>query len=139
MAKQMSTYFCDDGKHAVVTVTNDKKSYRREPCAECPWRKDSPIGAFPPDAYKRSANTAYDMSDHTFACHMSGKHKPATCAGFLLRGAEHNLSYRLALMNGDIDPDQITTTVDLYNSYREMAIANGVDPDDEDLERCRWE
>lgn len=131
------TYFCDDGKHAVVSVTNDKKLYRREPCEECPWRKDAPIGAFPPDAYIRSANTAYDMSKHTFACHMSGKDKPASCAGFLLRGANHNMNYRLALAFGHVEPDEIHSDVELYDSYRDMAVANGVDPDHPALKLCR--
>lgn len=125
-----------DENHAVVTVKGGNGLYRREPCQECPWRIDSPVGAFPAEAYRISANTAYDMSGHTFACHMSGTAKPAICAGFLLRGADHNLAVRLAYMRGDIAGD-VQSSVPLYDSYRAMAEANGVDPADPALVPCR--
>lgn len=82
-------------EHQVVTLKSNSKAYRREPCAGCPWRTDN-TGEFPAEAFKASANTAYDMSTHRFSCHESGADKPATCAGFLLRGADHNLATRLA-------------------------------------------
>lgn len=110
--------------------------YRREPCPECPWRKDAPIGAFPAEAFRVSAKTAYDMTVHTFSCHMSGSEKPATCAGFLLSGADHNLAVRLARSTGSIS-DDVKSDVPLYGSYREMAEANGVDPEDPILAPCR--
>jgi Family of unknown function (DUF6283) len=128
--------------HAVVTVSpkrgkGESYLYRREPCAECPWRKDAPIGAFPAEAFRISADTAYDQSQRVFACHMSGSDCSAACAGFLLRGAEHNIGIRLRYVCGDIDPDSIKSDVDLYDSYREMAEANGVDPTDPKLAPCR--
>lgn len=55
----------------------------------------------------------------------------------LLRGADHNLSVRLAMAKGRIEPTDVTTDVDLYDSYREMAEANGVSPDDPALALCR--
>lgn len=126
-----------DENHAVVTVKGGARTYRRQPCQECPWRRDAPIGAFPAEAYRLSAETAYDLSTHQFACHMSGAERPATCAGFLLRGATHNLGTRLALSRGAINPEEVTSDVELFDSYREMAEANGVDPDDPVLRRCR--
>ena len=128
--------------HAVVSVRAARKKdeayrYRREPCAECPWRKDAPVGAFPAEAFRISADTAYDQSDRAFSCHMSGAEKAATCAGFLLRGATHNLGIRMRYAFGDIEPGSVTSDVPLYRSYREMAEANGVDPDDPKLARCR--
>lgn len=126
-----------DENHQVVTLEAAGHSFRRKPCPDCPWRRDAPIGAFPAEAYRISANTAYDMSTHEFSCHMSGTEKPATCAGFLLRGADHNLSVRLAMAKGRIEPTDVTTDVDLYDSYREMAEANGVSPDDPALALCR--
>ncbi len=68
---------------------------------------------------------------------MSGSEKPATCAGFLLRGATHNIGFRLAVATGKIDPNELRETVPLYRSYRAMAEANGVQPNDHTLERCR--
>lgn len=126
-----------DDNHAVVTVVGGGGSYCKVPCPQCPWRKDQ-VGTFPAEAFRLSANTAYDMNEHTFACHMAGSNNPATCAGFLLRGANHNMSVRLSIMSGKIDPDSISENgVELHENYRAMAVANGVSPDDPVLEECR--
>jgi len=123
----------------VITVTTGGETfaYRRKPCEKCPWRVDSEVGAFPAEAYRISANTAYDMSTHTFACHMSGKENPTTCAGFLISGSDHNLSVRMQLMNRRLDLSKVKSDDDLYESYRDMAEANGVDEDDPALRACR--
>lgn len=135
------TYYCTDGKHAVNTLTDTGKGkmrFRAEVCAECPWRKDAPIGAFPPDAYRHSATTAYDQALNTFACHMSvSENKVATCAGFLLANAVNNLGIRIAYFTGRFDPSKLRKTVPLYASYRAMAIANGVSRNDPALRPCR--
>jgi len=123
-------------EHQVVTVNGGKGSYRCEPCPQCPWRVDA-TGVFPAEAFKHSASTAYDMAQNVFGCHDSGANKPATCAGFLLRGADHNLSVRLKRMRGDIKDDVSDGGHLLYENYRAMAIANGVDPEDEVLKQCR--
>jgi hypothetical protein len=122
--------------HQVVTVEGGNGTYRRMVCEECPWRIDQ-TGKFPPEAFRHSANTAYDQSMHQFACHMRGSVKPATCAGFLLRGATHNIAFRLAVATGKINPNELRETVPLHPSYRAMAEANGVQPDDPTLQRCR--
>lgn len=123
-------------EHQVVTVVGGRSAYRRKPCRDCPWRKDA-IGTFPAEAFRHSANTAYDMSDHTFACHQSGARKPAICAGFLLRGADHNLTVRLGYMSGRLKGDVSDGGHALHESYRTMAEANGVDPSDPVLAPCR--
>lgn len=123
--------------HQVITVKGAAKSvYRREPCLECPWRVDA-TGVFPPEAFRHSARTAYDMAQATFGCHESGSQKPATCAGFLLRGADNNLAVRLRRMSGEIADDVCDGGHELHENYRAMAIANGVDPDDPILKPCR--
>lgn len=130
-----------DENHQVLTLKRahtGKAVYRRKPCAECPWRKDAPVGAFPAEAYRHSAETAHDLSNHLFSCHMSGANEPATCAGFLLRGAEDNLSVRMAMFEGRYDPEKVSDGgVELYDGYRSMAIANGVPADDPAIEHCR--
>jgi len=104
---------------------------RRTPCEECPWKVESPIGAFPAEAYRASAPTSYDAAMSTFACHMAGADAPATCAGFLSRHGQNNLGVRLSLSQDRIDLSRVSDGGhELYDSYREMAIANGVDPDD---------
>ncbi|WP_230681616.1 DUF6283 family protein [Burkholderia vietnamiensis] len=123
--------------HQVVTVEGGKGSYRRQPCPKCPWRVDA-IGEFSAEAFRHSAETAYDMSQHTFACHDSGARKPALCAGFLLRGAQHNLTVRLkTIVEGKRFDDVTDGGHALHANYRAMAVANGVASDDPVLAPCR--
>lgn len=122
--------------HQVVSVRSAKKSYRKRPCSDCPWRLDA-VGEFPAEAFRHSARTAYDMSEHVFACHQSGTEKPAACAGFLLRGADHNLTVRLRRISGNVKDDVSDGGVELHDSYVDMAVANGVDRDDPCLKPCR--
>jgi hypothetical protein len=69
---------------------------------------------------------------------MSKTAAPLTCAGFLLSyGAQHNLLVRMALARGQLDLDKVNSNVPLFRTYREMAIANGVSPDDPVLRECR--
>jgi len=124
----------DGNLYGVTTVTKSGNAYRRKPCATCPWRLDAPTGRFPAQAYRESAPTAYDAAFNTFACHESGALRPATCAGFLLRNSANNIGVRLAR----IDVRTVNAgDVELYDSYRAMAEANGVDPADPILTPCR--
>lgn len=122
--------------HQVLTVEGGGGAYRRKPCANCPWRVDA-VGEFPAEAFRISASTAYDMAQNTFACHQSGKDKPAICAGFLLRGADHNMGVRLKRIKGQSFDDVTDGGHELHDSYRDMATANGVPEDDPVLARCR--
>lgn len=125
-----------DENHQVLTVEGGGCSYRKKPCKNCPWRIDS-VGEFPAEAFRHSASTAYDMAEETFACHEAGAKKPATCAGFLLRGADHNLSVRLGYITGRYKGDVSDGGHELHDNYRAMAVANGVSPDDPILAQCR--
>jgi hypothetical protein len=126
-----------DADHEVVTVVNPSAAYRRRPCRGCPWRVEQ-TGTFPAEAFRLSASTAYDLSRRPFGYHESGTHNPAICAGFLLRGATHNLAIRILIAGGAIDPYQVTDGgAHLHASYRAMAEANGVDPTDPALCECR--
>jgi hypothetical protein len=113
------------------------KAYQSSPCAECPWRMDVAPGRFPADRFRDLAVTAYDMAVDQFACHKSPQGREFGCAGFVLRGATHNLGARLAARAGRLDLREIASPFPLHESYRAMAIANGVDPDDPSLESCR--
>jgi hypothetical protein len=128
-----------DAEYGVTTLKaegTERWRYRRKPCAQCPWVKGRE-GRFPPNAYRHSANTSEDMSQHTFGCHMSGKNRSADCAGFLLRGALHNLAVRLKMMRQRARPIVSDGGLDLYENYRAMAVANGVPADDPALANCR--
>lgn len=127
--------------HQVISLKSSKTMednhlYRKEPCHGCPWKKEN-AGSFPAEAFKHSAETAYDMSAHIFSCHESGSEKPATCAGFLLNGSQHNMAVRLAYMNRKITNDFHDGGHEMFESYRAMAEANGVDPTDPRLAPCR--
>ena len=113
------------------------KAFQAEPCAECPWRTDVPPGRFPPARFVALAHTAYDMSLVQFGCHKSGEEDPIGCAGFVRRGATHNLGARLAAGRGVIDLHADHDDENLFANYRAMAIANGVDPGHPALKRCR--
>jgi hypothetical protein len=139
--REQSAFDCGDGLHRVAALNSDPQGrliHRAKPCEQCPWRADLPPGVFPASAYRHSAATVYDMAQTTFACHMIGKVAPATCAGFLLRGADHNLSIRLAMLDRRYDPRRVSGGgYPLHISYRAMAIANGVPADDPALALCR--
>lgn len=109
----------------------------KRPCPECPWRRDAPIGNFPPEAFVKLAHTAYDMDRGVFQCHDTTDGSPLACAGFLERGADDNLTVRLSYMDGDFDRRDRSGGEALYDDFREMAVANGVDPDDPVLAPCR--
>jgi hypothetical protein len=51
---------------------------------------------------------------HQFAYHVSGSEKPASCTGFLLRGATHNIGLRLAPITGKIDLNELREMVPLH-------------------------
>lgn len=133
-----------DENHAVLTVTGGDGKYRRSPCPTCPWRKDA-VGEFPAEAFRLSANTAIDGSrvrqvegdfTNTFGCHHSGTAKPVTCAGYVLRG-DDAVGWRIARSKGKFDPSKVRSDVPLFDSYYEMAVANGVPPDDPALRGCK--
>ena len=125
------------GEGAQVVTVEGGQGYRRRPCGGCPWRVDA-TGDWPAEAFAHSANTAEDMATKQFGCHDTGVDHPVTCAGFLLRGAEHNMGTRMALMGGRVDLDQVHDGGhELYDDYVAMAVANGLDPDDPCLRSAR--
>lgn len=124
-------------EHQVVTVEGGGGHYRRTVCGGCPWKVDQ-TGAFPPEAFLHSAETAHDMATEKFACHEAGTEHPITCAGYLLRGADHSLAVRLAVSQGRIDLSKVHDGGHaLHAGYRSMAVANGCNPNAPELRACR--
>ncbi len=112
--------------------------HAKKPCTECPWRTDVAPGRFPPERFATLAASAYDMSHVIFACHKSPDGREFACAGFLMRGAGHNLACRMAGANKRLDRREISDGGHpLFDNYREMAEANGVLPSDPALRDCR--
>jgi hypothetical protein len=111
--------------------------FRTRVCLGCPWRVAND-GEFPADAFVASAVTAYDAAPNMFGCHESGKDAALTCAGFLLRNSRHNLGVRMALGSGRLNFAHVQEPgEELHESYREMAVANGVPADHPALDKCR--
>jgi hypothetical protein len=104
---------------------------RKRPCEECPWRLDAEPGQFPPERYRALTVTARDMTSQVFACHKSPPGQEHGCAGYLVQ-FRHNLSVRLRGLK-----HPVSSAAPLFATYRDMAIANGVDPDDPCLEGTR--
>ncbi len=125
------------GVTTLRTSGSERYIHQKTPCAQCPWRMDVPTGVFPAKAFRTSAPTSYDASMRTFSCHMAG-FAASTCAGFLLRHSDHNVAVRISQATGRIDLKQLSDGgFPIYRSYREMAVANGVDPEDPVLAECR--
>lgn len=134
-------------EHQVLSVRGGEGHYRRRPCGGeqstpdrpgCPWRVDA-VGHFPAEAFAHSARTAADMAGHTFGCHESGADRPAICAGFLLRGADHNMAVRMRTAAGQIDLSQVDNGGhELHPGYITMAVENGLDEHDPTLHGARW-
>ncbi len=124
--------------HQVVTVESKRaeSDFMKSPCKDCPWKKSS-AGIFPPEAFVASASTAYDMASNTFACHCAGLDTPRTCAGFLLVSSDHNLAVRLQRFNGETFEGLSDGGHELFSSYKDMAVANGVAEDHPALASCR--
>lgn len=110
---------------------------QRRPCAECPWRRDVAPGQFSPERFIALANTTYDMSMVQFACHKAPGGGEFACAGFLERGAVHNLAVRLAYGGGRYERCDRSGGLELVDDYREMAIRNGVPRSHPALKACR--
>lgn len=110
----------------------------REPCGNCPYRKDAPLGLWHPENLDRLAQSEREMMGATYGCHATIKAPdPSVCAGWLLMQKEHgvpSIALRLCLMQDDEALACFEAVTDggheLYESVQEMIEAN------EELGRC---
>ena len=110
---------------------------RPRPCAECPWRKDTPPGQFPAERYEALRSTSRTpaghpgMHDPMFACHKSAEGNEIPCAGWLaVEGADH-VRIRIGVSLGEIPVEALQPGDDwpeLYEDYASMAEAQGRRP-----------
>ncbi len=111
--------------------------HRRYPCAECPFRRDTPPGQFPACRYEALRETAGErgaeagLSAPMFACHKSPEGREEACAGWLaVCGIEH-LGVRMAVLASRLEPEDLRPGKNwpaLFASYAEMAAAQGSQP-----------
>ncbi|WP_033346773.1 DUF6283 family protein [Catenuloplanes japonicus] len=99
-------------------------------CGVCPWRRDTAVGRFPPERYVALASTSVAGAGPVFACHTSAEEASHACVGWLLAdGGRFNFQAQLAKAMGRWDPAALRTRGALYDTYGEMALANGVPPE----------
>lgn len=115
---------------------SDTLPYRRQPCEECPWRRDSPAGQFPPERYEALASTAgrpgheAGFTAPIFACHQSTANRDQACAGWLAQVGGQHLGIRMAVVTGRLSGEALSPGDDwpeLFGTYEELAARNGVE------------
>jgi hypothetical protein len=108
--------------------------YQDRPCNNCPFRADIPAGEFPPERFAALRNTVGErgreagLSAPIFACHKSTPGRDRACAGWLATCGYSHLRVRLAVATRALPGRMMEPGPDwpeLYNSYDEMAAANG--------------
>jgi hypothetical protein len=107
--------------------------HAQRPCAECPWRKDVPVGKFAPARYEALRETAghpgaeAGLDAPVFACHISEAGKDRACAGWLAQAGIEHLGIRFAVATGRLPAHMLAPKPgwpDLYDDYEAMAEAN---------------
>jgi len=112
--------------------------HRRFPCAECPWRLDTPPGQFPARRYEQLANTSgapgaeASLGAPLFACHKTAEGREQACAGWLAVAGRDHLGVRLAVATGRLPAEALDPAAGwpaLFVSYTEMAATQAATSD----------
>lgn len=116
---------------------SDRLRHPARPCGDCPWRRDSTPGQFPPERYDALLSTCRgpgggnaEFGAALFACHKTPDGRETACAGFLAVEGWSNLSVRMAVIDGRLDPAALEPGPDwpaLYESYEELHQVNSAD------------
>lgn len=115
-------------------MVNDRIPHMKRPCAECPWRVDSPPDQFEScrfDALRATSGSAGSEAHFgapLFACHKTQEGRDAACAGWLAVAGYDNLGVRFAVVTGRLPAESLRLGdgwPELYGSYEEMAEAKG--------------
>ena len=87
----------------------------RRPCATCPWQRTTPRDGFPGgriDAY-RLLRMLEDRIGKVMQCHSTPDGEDAeVCVGFAARVGRDSFSYRLAVLVGAVDEDDLDLRID---------------------------
>lgn len=110
--------------------------HRRHPCNECPWRRDTPPGAFPAHRYDQLRSTAGTPGNEApigaplFACHKSAPGADDACAGWLAAVGGEHLGVRLAIITGALPASTLSpgeNWPELFDNFDDMAQAQAFD------------
>lgn len=109
-------------------MSKQVKNYTlKQPCSDCPYRKDAPIRLWAIEEFVDLLNSEKEMFGKTYGCHKNNGH---TCVGWLMNQDERNLpsiSLRLSLSKNNVTReylDNLKYDVKRYKTIQEMAIAN---------------
>lgn len=107
--------------------------HQRQPCANCPWRRDAPVGEFAAQRYEqlRSAvggpGAEAGLDAPIFACHKSVPGRDRACAGWLAVAGVDHLGMRLAVAMGRLPAEVLAPGSDwpeLFSTFDEMVARN---------------
>lgn len=100
---------------------------RKQPCKNCPYRKDAPLALWHIDEFKKLLDAEVTMFGKVFKCH---KGDGCVCVGWLMDQDKRRLpciALRMELSKHKITPeylDALKSPSPLFESIREMCIAN---------------
>jgi hypothetical protein len=116
-------------EEAVASTHESTGFAMKRTCDECPFRKDVPVGKFPPERYQALESTCREGGfPAMFACHKTLEGHEKACAGFLIVHGLDNNRCRIQAIMGAWTPGEQVATGPLYESFDEMARANGYYP-----------
>lgn len=107
---------------------------QKRPCAECPWRRDTPPGQFTQARFRALAVTSGTPGAEAgpfapmFGCHKAVAGRGAACAGWLAAVGQDHLGVRIAVSHGLIPATALAPKPSwppLFESYAAMAAAQG--------------
>lgn len=99
----------------------------KQPCNNCPYRKDAPLKLWSPDEFAQLLENDAAIFGNVYGCH---KNNGSICVGYLIdqdRRRFPNINLRMMLSRLQIDRkylDQLKSPAPMYSSIKEMISAN---------------
>lgn len=100
---------------------------RKQPCNNCPYRKDAPLGHWSIEEFKDLLEKESDYMGATYGCHKNDGH---VCVGWLMNQDKRNfpsIALRLSLSRNKVTRkylDSLTCKSEMFDTVEEMCEAN---------------
>lgn len=107
--------------------SNKMRFERKQPCNNCPYRKDAPKAHWSIEEFKDLLRNDADHFGTTYGCHKKDDH---VCVGWLMDQVKRNIpsiALRIALMKNKVSREYLNalrSPSKMFSSVREMCIAN---------------
>lgn len=100
----------------------------RRPCANCPWRVDSPRGYWDPTHFQEIWNNCQDDGMNQMACHKSTAEHILPCQGWVRVMGFNAIGVRLAVISGKVSHAEVEDRdgPQLFKTFAAMLRANGI-------------